>query len=58
MEDAHTAELQLDQDNRPGNAFFAVYDGHGGEFSLVVVLLVVSSRPPFNSVNVNRSVRC
>ncbi|KAF9646036.1 PP2C-domain-containing protein [Thelephora ganbajun] len=30
MEDAHTAELQLDEDNRTRNAFFAVYDGHGG----------------------------
>lgn len=30
MEDAHTAELQLDEDNRTKNAFFAVYDGHGG----------------------------
>lgn len=28
MEDAHTAELQLEEDNK--NAFFAVYDGHGG----------------------------
>jgi len=30
MEDAHSAELKLDQDNPTSNAFFAVYDGHGG----------------------------
>jgi protein phosphatase 2C family protein 2/3 len=30
MEDAHSAELKLDQDNPASNAFFAVYDGHGG----------------------------
>lgn len=30
MEDAHTAELQLEEDGRTKNAFFAVYDGHGG----------------------------
>jgi serine/threonine protein phosphatase PrpC len=28
MEDAHTALLKLD--GHTGNAFFAVYDGHGG----------------------------
>ena len=28
MEDAHTALLKLDEDS--GNAFFAVFDGHGG----------------------------
>jgi serine/threonine protein phosphatase PrpC len=40
MEDAHTAELQLDEDNRTKNAFFAVYDGHGGTSSTVIVWLV------------------
>ncbi len=28
MEDAHTALLKLDEGS--GNAFFAVFDGHGG----------------------------
>ena len=37
MEDAHSAELQLDEDNRTKNAFFAVYDGHGGAPFLVTV---------------------
>ena len=30
MEDAHTAELFLDEGEENSNAFFAVYDGHGG----------------------------
>jgi serine/threonine protein phosphatase PrpC len=30
MEDAHAAVLDLDQDAETSNAFFAVYDGHGG----------------------------
>lgn len=30
MEDAHTAELQLDEGKPAANSFFAVYDGHGG----------------------------
>jgi len=30
MEDAHTIALRLDEDSASPNAFFAVYDGHGG----------------------------
>lgn len=30
MEDSHTIQLQLDEDKATRNAFFAVYDGHGG----------------------------
>jgi protein phosphatase 2C family protein 2/3 len=30
MEDSHTTQLQLDDDKKTRNAFFAVYDGHGG----------------------------
>ncbi|KAF5360471.1 hypothetical protein D9756_004721 [Leucocoprinus leucothites] len=30
MEDAHAAVLELDEENKDANAFFAVYDGHGG----------------------------
>ena len=31
MEDAHAVELDLDEtDEKDTNAFFAVYDGHGG----------------------------
>ena len=32
MEDAHAVVLSLDKDNENPNAFFAVYDGHGGMF--------------------------
>jgi protein phosphatase 2C family protein 2/3 len=32
MEDAHAAVLDLDGQEK-SNAFFAVYDGHGGMFS-------------------------
>jgi protein phosphatase 2C family protein 2/3 len=31
MEDAHVADLSLDE-GEDSNAFFAVYDGHGGTF--------------------------
>lgn len=30
MEDAHAIEVSLDDEDDNGNAFFAVYDGHGG----------------------------
>ena len=33
MEDAHAIELNL-ADGKLENAFFAVYDGHGGVYSL------------------------
>lgn len=33
MEDSHTIRLQLDEDQATRNAFFAVYDGHGGTCS-------------------------
>jgi len=32
MEDAHAAVLDLDGPEETSNAFFAVYDGHGGVF--------------------------
>ena len=32
MEDAHTAVLSLGSGADGKNAFFGVYDGHGGEF--------------------------
>ena len=45
MEDSHTTQLQLDDDKKTRNAFFAVYDGHGGasfvllsDFGLMVVI--------------------
>lgn len=31
MEDAHAAVLDLDGEGNDSTAFFAVYDGHGGE---------------------------
>jgi len=37
MEDAHTALLKLDEDS--GNAFFAVFDGHGGAPLIICVTL-------------------
>jgi len=45
MEDAHTAELQLDEDNRTRNAFFAVYDGHGGMSFPVITCSVHHLKP-------------
>lgn len=30
MEDSHAIVLDLDDDKQERNAFFAVYDGHGG----------------------------
>jgi protein phosphatase PTC2/3 len=32
MEDAHAIVLNLDEGKEESNTFFAVYDGHGGEF--------------------------
>jgi serine/threonine protein phosphatase PrpC len=32
MEDAHAAVLFLDEGSEQSNAFFAVYDGHGGAY--------------------------
>jgi protein phosphatase 2C family protein 2/3 len=32
MEDAHTTILNLEESTADKNAFFAVYDGHGGKF--------------------------
>lgn len=31
MEDAHAIELELERSQGGSNAFFAIYDGHGGE---------------------------
>jgi protein phosphatase 2C family protein 2/3 len=31
MEDAHAIVLDLDEGKEKHNAFFAVYDGHGGK---------------------------
>jgi protein phosphatase PTC2/3 len=38
MEDAHTAELSLDEGVENHNAFFAVYDGHCGMFQQFPIL--------------------
>jgi protein phosphatase 2C family protein 2/3 len=38
MEDAHAAVLDLDGPEESSNAFFAVYDGHGGEFLSPTIL--------------------
>lgn len=36
MEDAHAAILDLDGENTDSSAFFAVYDGHGGTYILLI----------------------
>jgi serine/threonine protein phosphatase PrpC len=36
MEDIHAAVLLLDEGVENSNAFFAVYDGHGGAFPIWV----------------------
>lgn len=33
MEDSHTSILSLPED--PGTAFFAVFDGHGGNYTIL-----------------------
>lgn len=38
MEDAHAAVLELDGPGDKTNTFFAVYDGHGGEFFFMISL--------------------
>ena len=43
MEDAHAAVLDLDGPEENSNAFFAVYDGHGGVFLSPMMLEVSSS---------------
>lgn len=37
MEDAHTTVLDLDDTPEKSNAFFAVYDGHGGVYSVTIM---------------------
>src|ERR1700729_3724635 len=61
MEDAHAAELSLDQEVENSNAFFAVYDGHGGTFRRVLILhsrflscSVGDSVAKFAGINVHR----
>lgn len=36
MEDSHAIVLDLDEQKTERNAFFAVYDGHGGKSSLLL----------------------
>jgi len=38
MEDSHAAVLDLDGSEESSNAFFAVYDGHGGAFLSPTIL--------------------
>jgi protein phosphatase PTC2/3 len=51
MEDAHTAELSLDEGVENPNAFFAVYDGHNGTFQPFSNI-----HPRFSYCNVGGSV--
>ena len=46
MEDAHAAVLDLDGPS-DSNAFFAVYDGHGGVYALHIndSIMLIGSRP-------------
>ena len=41
MEDAHAAVLDLDGSGESGNAFFAIYDGHGGVFFFGSTILLL-----------------
>ena len=43
MEDAHAAVLDLDGPGEGSNAFFAVYDGHGGVFFFGSTVFVLKS---------------
>jgi serine/threonine protein phosphatase PrpC len=45
MEDAHTAVLDLDGSEEISNAFFAVYDGHGGVFLSPAILTLEVQLP-------------
>lgn len=42
MEDAHTAVLTLEDGTKEKNAFFGVYDGHGGIFSPLVSVFTLT----------------
>ena len=52
MEDTHAAVLPLDEGVENSNAFFAVYDGHGGSFPIWVSF----GRLNFLSCNTSDSV--
>lgn len=46
MEDAHAVELDLDEaEEKDTNAFFAVYDGHGGASDQLFFCTVLRLRP-------------
>jgi protein phosphatase 2C family protein 2/3 len=49
MEDAHAIVLELDEGKEDPNTFFAVYDGHGGEFIVLLSLQASSSCHPAGS---------
>ena len=44
MEDAHALELKLESGKEKSNAFFAVYDGHGGKLAFVSQLRNLNAR--------------
>lgn len=58
MEDAHTTELSLDDG---GNAFFAVYDGHGGQsiarFSGSELHLRIKAEPSYQDKNYTEAIK-
>lgn len=59
MEDAHAAVLTLEDDPEEKNAFFGVYDGHGGNFlpclsSSFSLLTQGSTVAKFAGINVHK----
>ncbi len=60
MEDAHAIELKLDGEKDISNAFFAVYDGHGGSvkasdcWTRILTLIVGGTIARFAGENVHK----
>jgi protein phosphatase PTC2/3 len=50
MEDSHAVLLKLDEGSEKSNAFFAVYDGHGGMFVCYQAVICALSLSPGSTV--------
>jgi hypothetical protein len=60
MEDAHATVLTLDEGDERSNAFFAVYDGHGGACYIYFVCVnfsILSKVIPLRNLQVKMSTR-
>ena len=55
MEDAHAAVLDLGEPRENSNAFFAIYDGHGGGFLSSTILTL---RVPLSVIRIFCSRVC